>query len=57
MSMLGRLTVKRLYEEITVLRYLKCPDWCAEYLYAETFQYTHPVELNTDIQGALTTES
>jgi hypothetical protein len=50
------LTVQSVDKELSVFRYFKGSDGGSEDLDAESLQDTHLVELNTNVQGGLTTK-
>lgn len=51
-----RLTIQGLTEKVTIFRDFQGPDGCTENLDTESLQHTHLVELDTDVQGTLSTE-
>lgn len=53
----SRLTVQSLNEQVSVLTDFKSPDRGTEHLDAQSLEDTHLVELNTDVQSTLSTES
>jgi len=51
-----QLTVQRLNEEVSVLGHLERPDLRTQHLHAQSLEHTHLVQLDTDVQGRLSTE-
>src|SRR5947207_3497189 len=54
---LGYLTFKCTREQVTVFARFQCLDWCSQNFNSHSVQHAHFVQLNSYIQGSLSSES